>query len=417
MCDPTRRRYLRHIGAATAVALAGCRGGDGTPSSEATTESRATATATLKPTPEPAAGPTRWRVDFEGGQPTEPAVGALVAVGIDTEVRAYEPSTGERTWSRSFEHPVGSLDTDGTTLYAAVRERNGAFPRATTVVALDFATGTRRWAVDFDGGVSVSATGGGRVFLTTFDDLGNNTETIHVLDATDGADRWTRTFPEPQNLLVDEDTLHVASTDGIRALDAASGDVRWYHHLDYQFATLVVGPETVAAVENVDIRERALHVLDRRGELRWTFDEWLVVGLTLHDGQVYAGGEHLAAFDPAEPEPRWLVERGGFLYHAPVVDDAILSGSDGIRAYELDTGGERWAFSPEETSPLPSGVRAGTVYGRTPADEDNLDVFGVDADDGTERWHLTAEDRLSDVIIGRQGAYVTSDAGVLYALA
>lgn len=377
-------------------------------------EQGVTASSTSSPRPTPLARSTRWRVDLQNDRPTAPAVGRFVAVGVDTEVRAYEPTTGVLVWSSSFERRVESLATDGTTLVAVVRERGLGGP--TTVVALDFRTGNHRWAMQFTGRVRVLAIGDGHMFLSTYDDIANNTEVIGSFDIKNGTERWTQELPEPYNMVIDEGTLVVASIDGIRNLTVTSGTVRWFHSLDYELATLVVGSGTVAAIEEVDTGETAINVLDRRGTLRWTFDRWLATGLTLHNGHLYAGGKHIAAFNLDEPEPRWRVDRSGYLNYAPVVDGAILAGSDGIRAYELDSGTLRWAFTPEETSPLPAGVRDETIYGRTTHVDDYRDVFGVDATDGTERWHFTAEDRLSEVIIGRQGGYVTSNAGMLYAL-
>lgn len=421
MDDSSRRLVLGQLGGTLALGVAGCIGTDGTGESTPTgspSDGRTPSDAPgATPTGTATDSATRWRVDLDTREPpTAPVARRLAYVGAGETVRAFEPATGEEAWSATLDAPAASLAVAAGTVYVHYRERGmGGHPRA--LAAFDAASGTRRWTREFDGGTSRLTAGARRVYVSTADDVVGDTETLIALAAADGSERWTTTLPEPENLVVDGADLFVGSSAGVHRLDARDGTERWHAEFDYQFATLVSGPETVAAIEGGDPGDSAVRVFERNGDPRWTFDEWFVIGLTLRAGRLVVGGEHLAAFDPADPDPQWTVDRAGYAYHAPVTDGAILVGTDGIRAYDLDDGTERWAFATDGASPLPEAVHDGTVYGRTTAADDNRHVYGVDADAGTEQWQLTAEGGFSRIAAGDTGIYVTGESGTLYALA
>lgn len=410
--DPqSRRRWLHTLAGAAAVGLAGCRE-MGPGGHTATATDTATPTATLPPVD----GPTRWTVEFDTDeQPTAPGAGQFVSVGVGSSVRTYTAG-GEEVWSVDLDDQVQTVAVADGTVFATSGQR-GLGGGAGSLTAVVEATGKRLWTREFGGGIKWWGGADGTVYIGSVDDLAGDRETLFALDVADGDDRWETTLSEPKNLVHDGSTLVVGAADGVYRIDPDDGTVRWHAEFTYAFATLVVGPETVAAVEEGESLDRDLVVLDRRGEVRWGTEDWVVVGLTFHDGRLFAGGERIAAYDPVDPDPEWTVESGGYLYHAPAFDGAIVAGWDGFRAYDVDAGTERWAYEPDGADPTPKVAHRRTVYGRTPVADDRRHAYAVDATDGSERWTLTAEGELSDFAVGRRGCYLTDSAGFLHSLA
>lgn len=406
-----RRTLLTVTGGLTSGALAGCLGSQlptGTPADSPT--------ETPAETPAGAEGPTRWEVAFED-EPTRPAVGPLAYVGAGRTAYGLDPFTGDEVWTRTFGAPTQFFYVHGDTVYAITYEEE--MGSEATVAALEANDGDERWTFEFDGPGSVFALGDGLAILKTYDDIGNGREQVYAFDES-GSLLWEETMFEPKNAVLRDGTLFVANGRRVKAVDARTGTPRWRYPLDgYQFGTLTVGPDTVAGVNVPDPREPELFALDRAGIERWTFDEWVPTGPTIHEGLVFAGGQKVAAFDAETGDREWARDRGGFLYQAPVVEGMLLAGGSAVHAYDVEDGSQRWAYEPGPDLVIPEEVRNETVYVHTSVsnDEGKRHVYGVDVDREAESWHLSTGTELSDLAVGRQGAYVTEKAGTLYALA
>lgn len=368
-------------------------------------------------TPASGEGPPRWEVTFED-EPTRPAVDPLVYVGAEETAYGLDPMSGEEVWTRTLDAPVQWVYAHGDVVYW-ITYTDGDMHSAATVHAVESTTAEPRWAFEFDGRGSVFARGDGVVISKTYDDVGNDRERVSAFDKHDGSTLWEADLFEPDSAVLDGDSLFLASDERVQALDATSGRVRWWYSLDsYQFNSLTVGAQTRTVVNELEPGETELITLDRSGGERWSFDEWITTGPTIHDGRLFTGGEHVAAFDATSGDLEWQSEQSGSLYHAPVVDGKLLAGGDGVRAYAVDDGTERWSYGPDPELVIPEGVRNGTAYVHTSVSNDDgkRHVYGVDVDDGTELWHLSTASEQSELAIGRQGAYLSEQAGTLYAL-
>lgn len=406
-----RRELLVICGSVTGTTLAGCLG-----SQSPYGTSTETPMDTPAETPASGDGPTRWAVEL-GDEPTRPAVGPLAYVGAGRTAYGLDPFSGDEVWTRTFDVPTQFFHVHGDTVYAITYE--DPMGSQATVAALGADDGDLRWTFEFDGRGSVIARGEDVVVLKTYDDAVGGLEEVYAFDKRDGSRRWWKEMYEPKNGVVNDGTLFVANGRGVSAYDIHSGSRQWRYPLDgYQFSSLTVGPETVVGVNKPDPREPELFALTRSGIERWTFDEWVQYGPTIHDGHVFTGGEHVASFDGETGNLEWKVDRSGTLYDAPVVDGSLLAGGDTVRAYSVEDGVEQWSYDPEPQFVYPEAVRNGRAYVHTSGshDQEKRYVFAVDVEDGSERWMLETETEQSDLAIGRQGAYVSEKAGTLYAL-
>ncbi len=174
-------------------------------------------------------GNLQWRTDVGGSAVVSPAVdddgvyvhrnGALV--GID-------PRDGTVNWKSD----AGETDRPPTLAHGLVYSRTGN----ESVGAWDVTSGERRWTSDAlpDEPRSICVAHGDLYVLTS--------ETLHVLDARDGQERWTRAASDLhltvgsaevdsvgfRNALVTDDRLYLTISDGLVALRRDDGAIDWY---------------------------------------------------------------------------------------------------------------------------------------------------------------------------------------------
>lgn len=405
----TRRSFL--AGSAF-VALSGCIGSSESPTDQHPDRS----------SPE---GPTRWTVEI-GEEPVRPLSGQFVYAAAGTRVRGFDHSDGEEVWSQSVSGPVVDLIHAGELLHVVTKvvgERPQAFAPDIRITALQPETGEQQWQSEF-GKRRVFASGGGRLFLAGQTDVVPAHIPVSAIDARTGRERWRRNTASPSKARVGQQRLYFAARDGIHAFDSASGEQRWYYEWsEFAYRSFVVGSDVVAGIEGSPRAGLTIHVLDRSGNRRWSFDEWNAIGLTAHNGRIYAGGERLGAFDAEFGALQWDREHGGGLYHAPVTSGAILSGGNEIRAHDVDDGTERWTSDVDPGYLSPAAVLDGTVYAvgaDVTAGDQQRHAVGLDGTSGEQEWHLETDSDLTgslyNVTASSEGVYVCEADGTLYAL-
>lgn len=405
---PSRRAFLA---TSTAIALGGCLGtaADDSPSDQP--ESTASPTQT--------AGATRWKMSV-GADPTRPASGTFAYVAAGSTVHAFEHSSGEEVWTYSLPGPALHLEHAGGRLYVVTdiedsMDINGS---DIEITGLDARTGDRQWTTT-PGSYHVFASDGDSVFIEGTTDVEPAHVPIASLSAADGNKTWERKLPQPSNAMVDEETLYLATDEGIHALDRASGSRRWRYEWErYQTGTLVVGSDTVAGIEGSFPGESTVHVLDRSGGHRWSIEGSYVAGTTLHEDQLFTGGRFISAYDIETGEQKWKQRRKRGLYQAPIGHGVILSGGSDLQAYDIDTGDKEWTFASDANSLRPATTNDETVYvyGSETNDEGYRHLYGTKTSDGNQKWHLTSEAGLTDLGVGSHGVYVAAEDGTLYAL-
>ncbi len=229
------------------------------------------------------------------------------------------------------------------------------------------------------------------------------------------------------------------------ALDQRTGRERWRFLDAARFGTVSVGPETVYVSS-----ERGLYALDRaNGRKRWQARFSPGVGETAvvaRDTVVFAGLEittgrtGVFALDAASGALRWrtdLPASTGTRAGAAAANDAVYiswwsasdddsgGGTPTLRAYDLETGQERWVFAANGDGPAAEPVGTGSISApvvvgqsvlvgvavRVPASgvTGNADgLYAVDSMTGRLRWRSVGNDPI------RSAAAVLD--GVAYAM-
>jgi outer membrane protein assembly factor BamB len=257
--------------------------------------------------------------------------GVVTSQGYE-RVTTYDAAEGGRRWS--FAPPganprlAWSLGSAGDAVYVGVSNR--ASPSVDVddpydrVYAFDRQSGERLWHASLEPASEqepwvvpeVVAAGDGLVVVAT--EYG----TVLGLDAADGSERWRTTVDgSPRTPVVADDTVLQATSDGLFALDAATGRARWRAR----------GERTPAVA----------------------------------DGVVYCPADGvLGAFDLADGERRWAAEIPDGIGRAPTVADgrvylpaAPVDGLGEVFAFDADTGCRHGRFTGVDgpTTPAASG--------------------------------------------------------------
>ncbi|PSP75597.1 hypothetical protein BRC81_14505 [Halobacteriales archaeon QS_1_68_20] len=431
MDRPTRRRVLR-VGA-LAAATAGCvarRGTTPTEESTGTPPGATPDTSTETPTETSSETPTdhasehvAWRRPVDGAVDVVPAVqGGTAFVGTDEgTLHALSGGDGTERWSAGFDAPTRSVTAvDGLVLVVVGTHELGN-DHEVFALAPD---GTERWRfAPGEWWLTVVGVHGETVYVATGDDaIGSEGETLYALDRASGEVRWSAEVGDPGGGLVTDRAVYVPTYDRLYAYDH-DDTRRWDREgIDYGYRTLVVVGDTVALVIRTDDGQRAaVGLATADGSERWRLDDWFVTSLRAVDGDLYAGGEHVAALNPATGERRWESSAGGSIYDAPVVDGTLYSGGQSIAAVATGDGTVRWTAEPDVYLVDPVAVLDGTVYAHGSATEDdrNRHLLGFGADGGSHRWTVATEQPLEDpVVVGESGGdgplVAGSGGGVVY---
>jgi hypothetical protein len=251
-------------------------------------------------------GAWRWQVE-SGDVLTGVGHGnrAYLAVGT-RETRCLDVASGRTVWSVGGTPPTWTPRVQDDVVYVARNKRTGLGGQP--LVALDAATGARRWTFAGSGEESFTPVAAFRV------DTGRTADAVVYTAGTngdlwavaDGESRWRRSL---RNRVVDGPIVaggrvYVTDTSGtLHALDATSGEHEWRATLGLPSRALDATEDGVVAIAASDgasdgdtYRVRAY---DHDGRQRFRHDgpEGLLAALT-HEGRAYAvtDGGHLAAF-------------------------------------------------------------------------------------------------------------------------
>jgi outer membrane protein assembly factor BamB len=362
---PSRRRLLATCSAAAVGGLAGCTGllddpPDGTVWSAsvggATPLSPPALTAGVVAAAGPDGGPEDGRVDAfhaesgdrrwskDVGRVTGvEAAGGAVYVGVKTggdsgRVLAFDAKSGERHWNGSVDNLASAMAAADGTLYAA----NGG------LAAIDPADGSVRWEFDDRGGATFTivvapgeqlAADGRRVVY----------DGVVALAPVDGSVEWRADtgFSTNAGPALGNETVYVGGDngDGLVALDAASGDVRWTRTFGQSAGVVGVRPTdrsvlvatgtagvggefgTVYELDSEDGIERREMRFDAPVRGTTTGGDWFVVRTS--EGAV-------VCFEAETLTEEWRTE----------VSASALLATDGERAYAQTTDGTLRALAP-----------------------------------------------------------------------
>ncbi len=432
---PTRRQVLR-AGGALVAATAGCTGRRGTTPRDEGSSSPPPDTPSDAPTETPTGTPTEpdaehvaWRLQVDDAVEVAPAAndGTAYVGTADGTLYALDGADGREHWTVRADDPVQSVTVADGLVLAVFGTPELGDDHEVVALAED---GTERWRfMPGEWWLTVVGARGGTVYVATGDDaIASDGETLYALDRASGDVRWSAEVGDPGGGLVTDRAVYVPTYGRLYAYDH-DGTRRWVHDdLDYGYRTLTVTGDTVALVTDTEDGGRvALGLAADDGSERWRLDDWLVTSLREVDGDLYAGGEHVAALDPATGERRWESGAGGSIYDAPVVDGTLYASGPPVAAVATDGGTVQWTAEPDVYLADPMAVIDGTVYVHASAtrDDRNRHILGLGAAAGTERWRFVAEQPLEDPVVvgdaaqgagGRSGGRLVagSAGGVVY---
>ncbi|MFT4038334.1 MAG: PQQ-binding-like beta-propeller repeat protein [Thermomicrobiales bacterium] len=278
-----------------------------------------------------ATGDVRWQAEAGLAMPSV-SDGVLYFVSPNAELAARDLATGQELWRAATGNQYWTPLVVGDTVYypgeanllIARDARTGAQRWAASVAApasrsaaladgvlvagsedhhvygLDPATGQTRWSYalgDDNATIQTPAIADGVVYVGTF---GSSQNTFVALDLQTGAERWRLDGVDSENFRAAgaaEDLVFLPSDDGtLRALDVATGDVRWTYASTAGYAmasapTIVDGVVYAGASEDGNGLLVALDATT--GDLHWQLplDGQMLFGPVVVESRLYIGTE------------------------------------------------------------------------------------------------------------------------------
>ncbi|MGC7096031.1 caspase, EACC1-associated type [Amycolatopsis lurida] len=377
------------------------------------------------------------------------AVGALGWQVPELWALLGPPPTGTRRWNtalglESIKRPAVS----GDTVYVAGSSAAGSVS-AGSVVALDVATGAKRWSFLTGEESNPVAPADGRVHLRASD---GDTTTVHALTAATGERQWSYQVPggTATGMIVGDGAVYLSDTEVdpyLCALDAASGAVRWrkpqesrqqpptlsngvlfsetFGGDDAKPQVVALDPATGHELWRIPGEREHFGALASRGDLVFGYsagdpgsnsmllawdketgeERWnlpLVVDISpleLADGVLYlftddgkGDGGALYAIETATGTVKWSAQakrRSSFSPISLVVGDGVVYfGADSVYALDTETGAQRWKAPFEDMEPSPLVLAGGKVFLTvwTRKSESDVHLHALDAATGKERW-------------------------------
>jgi len=343
--------------------------------------------------------------------------------GSDYAVYAFDAETGETRWTRDAIRPTETPASNGL-VYGYDQQR---------VAALDTGDGSVAWHFQTDGedarvreftvadGFAVVVT---RRELIALDAVEGTEQWRFSLERDDGQDETHRRPNRVRGLAVAGDGLYFGSTEGFTALALADGRERWRVPIDESVAWggavrdgLLVGwsNEAVYGVETDDGTRRFRTPV---GSVR-VHD----VGGTVGDRTAYVWGEELTAVDLQSGGKRWTYvpddtetdanDRRGY---SPIVSEGrVYTSTDEqtVVALDAETGREQWQFDADAGFGHWGTVADGYVYVTG-----KRRVHAFDAETGREAWSLDGEGEQHNFWVSALGdsVFVGTRSGRLHAI-
>ena len=321
---------------------------------------------------------------------------------------------------------IADWPTDGHDLANTGYARNASGP-ATNVSA--------RWilSVDEDDWYGDTLVKNGTVYVAG--DSG-----VRAVDNATGAVRWSSTEFRAEDIAIADGTLYATgerdSDAAIVALDTTDGSERWNETLGYtEFQT----PRVANGVLLVDYEDCVRAYDADSGDFLWqsdSVDEGQDGGIAVSDGTVYllveidSGGTltGLIALNVSDGSERWRFEVDGAMEMTPTVANGTVYVGKGDeertddpdpRLYALDTedGSIRWAYDAYAT-PHGVAVANGTVYA---ANGNSVRAFDEATGESVWTFRGDGNDHSNRVdtnppVVANGVVYVTDDHGFVYGL-
>ncbi len=333
----------------------------------------------MQPTTTPALGASFAAHTIYVGADPSSSLGSLVALNAQT---------GATRWTFQMGATYTTPVPDNGIVYTASQDGYA--------YAINMTTGKQVWRfmrpAPVDG---YPALANGIVYYTS--DIGS----VDALTASSGAHLWSFQMPNSKDHLysapaVARGTVYFGAggvDNGVYALDAATGKLRWHTPLSADAAN---GDATVVnGLVYVSADDGALYAFDATtGALKWKYKTSLPLegGATIANGVAYVGSEDhtLYALDATTGKLLWRYTTGGAIsgYGSPTVaNGTVYIGVDDMRLYALDatTGKLLWTFTASDMVRSSPAVLNGVVFF---ASHDGS-FYALDAAAGKLKWQVS----------------------------
>ena len=327
------------------------------------------------------------------------ADGVLYVGSGDGGVYAVDAEDGDLRWRADLGAPVGAtpavwedrvLIADRTNTWRALDRRTGTVLwELPTGPDLPLPWGLEGWDYILASAVVVPFAEAGSGALALF---GSGDGMLRAVDPATGEVRWTHRTDRPirSTPAVVDGTVYVGGGDGIvYALALADGGVHWTYRTsgvemdaaEYGFdrTQIQATPAVVDGVVYIGGRDASLYALDARtGEVLWRREDgssWVVSSAAVRGDMVVGGrssSTNLRGIEAQSGDERWVLRTGGAVFSSPVwVEDQVYvgTGAGEVLAVSAVDGTVRWRFRTR-----------GSVYGTPVVSNGRL---YVGSDDGS----------------------------------
>lgn len=236
---------------------------------------------------------------------------------------------------------------------------------------------------------------------------GDETGRVLALDPSTGEQQWQRTLSGAVlGFSTHNNSVVVASSDGLYSINAEDGLVNWTTELDVYSRTRnpKVGTEPLTYGNTIFIRlsESVAAISAETGSVAWRsdvshYDNNVTQpggGLTVADGKLFAVGDSLTAYDVQDGSIEWSVESdGGGTFRgdamvSPVTNgQLVFTGTETLLAVNANDGSIAWqgGGNPYPGDSLTYDQQADTLYLSAMREQARI-LISLNPDTGTEQW-------------------------------
>jgi outer membrane protein assembly factor BamB len=311
---------------------------------------------------DPRTGKVRWRSDIKLGRTAQPvAMDGRCFVYDGSGLNGIDAATGRHLWNeqiKTFAFEETPAAANGVVCMSASISVGG-----NVLLALDAATGARRWQYEAENTLETNAAASGGLFY-----IGSGDKLLYAIDAATGSLRWQAPTDERvASTPVVAGGLVIITTQGyeVLAFDAATGKARWKSPSLSKAANEGAMPVVAGSTVYVGAGDGTLHALDAgNGRERWRLAAEATNGSGSDPGYLtpivaggvavlFDGNRTLYALDPANGNVRWRHDIVGHSGERPVAMGGVVyfAGVEGVVGLDLPTGRVRYRL---DRSDLPS---------------------------------------------------------------